>query len=143
MKMIRGYVWITAFLSMTMTSISFADKIDIKREYIEQMNYKISYPMPCNWDPSKTTIFGYYGNLPSMEDTALSEIGQKGEDIKKQLFQLDLILPTAEPFGQNFNLEFTPEMMQHEGMPLQIVEIDYKPLNKRCEAGFSPGLLTR
>lgn len=123
---------------------AYADTVSIMPEYIEQMGYKVSQPMPCNWDPSRTTIFGYYGNATRQAPSTPTMIrSQRAPAPNDNLFQKDLELPTETAFGLNLNLEFIPEHMSHNGMQLQRVDIDYKPLNKRCPAGFGSGLMTR
>lgn len=152
-----------AVLTIISSSVAVAQnkQVDITAEFIVQMNYKVSRLMDCDWDPSRTMIFGYYGTLPEsrrVNQPALNP-AQQAQDLKSQLSQYELIMPTREElglevgeplpapsrsaFGINLNLEFTPAMMERDGMPLYLVEVDYKPLNKRCESGFGPGMMTR
>jgi hypothetical protein len=107
---------------------AFAAEIEINPEYVAQREYKITRPMPCDWNSSdlrRTTVFGYYDNSTP------------------ELFQVDLQLPHMSAFGLQLNMEFTPEMWQHDGMPLKRLVVDYQPLNKQCTSGFEFGQMSK
>lgn len=107
---------------------AFAKQVEINPAHVIDRNYKVTQPMDCDWnatDLSKTMVYGYYDNGTP------------------ELFQVDLTLPTAFAFGMDFLMEFAPEMMEHDGMPIKRIVIDYVEIpGKRCTTGFSMQMLS-
>ena len=124
-------IWTLVLLYIIMIGTVYADVVVITPEFIEQMEYKIAHPMPCNFDSKKADVFGYYGTDEDVKE-------------KKPLFQNKLDVANRETFGLYYNMRFTEDMMEYNGMKLRRVEVDYKPLNKRCTSGFGgPGFITK
>lgn len=118
-----------AVLIALLSGSALANKqVEVNPAHVIDRNYKFARPMDCDWnasDLSKTMVYGYYDNGTP------------------ELFQVDLTLPTASAFGLDFLMEFTPAMMEHQGMPIKHIVIDYVPIpGKRCQTGFNMQMLS-
>lgn len=122
---------------------AIAKQVEIKPAHVIDRNYKLTMPMDCDWNASdlnKTMVYGYYDDGTS----GLFQIDFKLPEQHPYASAKDIKIPSAFSFGLNFNIEFPPEMMEYEGMPIKRIVIDYVPIpGKRCQTGFGTGMMTK